>query len=145
MSNASQKEKLFGALKRKMELLSKVLGITKAQKNYIADDDMEKLLSELDLRQKLIDEILMLDNSIDRAYLKSLIEQGDTQARELNDSVKRTLQEISAEDKKNISSAENKVTEYKEQIRIIKSEKNRMNSYSNSNANSDGIFIDKKK
>ncbi len=145
MSVSNKKIQLIQILQKKTRLLSSVLQITRAQKLYIEDEDAEKLLSELDTRQKLIDEILNLDKTIDRVYLNQLIGEGDPQAVKLDNEIRLLLKNIAEEDKRNIREAEEKVTEYKNEIKNLKSEKERLNKYTNGSAYSDGIFIDKKK
>lgn len=145
MAVNNRKIQLIQILGKKGRLLSSVLQITRAQKLYIADEDAEKLLSELNTRQKLIDEILNLDKMIDRVYFNQMIGEGDPQASKLDNDIKSLLKNIAQEDKRNIRDAEEKVSEYKSQIKNLKSEKERLNKYTNGSAYSDGIFFDKKK
>ncbi len=145
MSVSNKKMQLVEMLEKKTGLLSAVLKITKSQKNYIADEDADKLLSELDERQKLIDEILRVDSLIDRTYMNQLVEEGDTRVSSLFNEIKTLLKYISEEDKSNIKEAEEKVSEYKNQIKKLKNDKARLNTYTSSAPYSDGIFIDKKK
>ena len=129
-------------LKKKKKLLEMIFQIAMKQQEYLDGDDVETLIKAIEERQKIISEIESLDS-----YAKQ-IDKKDAQSesvKALAGETKKILQEIAEADKKNIKAAEEKVEDYRGQIRSLKNNKKRIVSYQNIQDNVDGIYFDKKK
>ena len=145
MTEEKGKQEIEGILLKKKERLGLILEIARKQAGYLKSDDIESLVEAIEERQKFIDEIVELDKYVDD---NGLLGGGSDQApgiQALLADMKSILREIASEDKINIEAAEDKVEEYKKQIRGVKNNKNRIVSYQSAPADHDGIYIDKKK
>jgi hypothetical protein len=145
MTEDKQKQDIESILLKKKERLILVLEISRKQIQFLKDDDIDYLLETIEARQKLIDEIVELDEHIEANGLKNSADFDAPGAQALLGEMKSILQEIAQEDRINIGAAEDKVEQFKHQIRGVKNNKSRIVSYQSAPANGDGIYIDKKK
>jgi len=145
MANFEEKYSVKDILQSKKEHLLLILKIAQKQKQFLEADDVDILMEAIEARQKLIFEIAGLDKYIHDKNLKRDDSYQTPQAQKLHSDIKSILKDIASEDEENIKAAEEKVAEFKHQIRDIKKNKNRIVSYQNLPNIGDGVYIDKKK
>lgn len=145
MVNFEEKYSIKDILQSKKEHLLLILKIAQKQKQFLEADDVDILMEAIEARQKLIFEIAGLDKYIHDKNLKRDDSYQTPQAQKLHSDIKSILKDIASEDEENIKAAEEKVVEFKHQIRDIKKNKNRIVSYQNLPDIGDGVYIDKKK
>lgn len=145
MENNIKKTRILDALNEKIQLLFAILKIAKEQVQLIEDDDTDVLLEKIEVRKKFIQRILDIEKGIVEEGLKSHPAYSTVDVQAKLTEIKEIHSNIKVLDEKNCNLAESKVAEYKQQIREINGDKNRLSSYNNYADNSDGIYFDKKK
>lgn len=145
MTQSNEKKQILDALNIKKELLFSILEIAKQQSSLIKNDDAQVLLEKIEIRKTLIEKLIAIEKILVETGLKKHVEYSSDEAEMLHGELKSIHKEIATLDEVNCSQAESKVEEYKQQIREIKGDKNRITSYKNINDNADGIYFDKKK
>ena len=139
-------------LEQKLEVMKKMLDVTKSISEVIKKDDAEELLKILSGKQQLIEEVDQIDGKLLKffgddkdALIKFL--HSDSQAKAVNDSIVSTIKEIKALDDANLESIKNTFSKLKEDIATLKQTESALKGYGfiGGTGSRGGAFIDTKK
>lgn len=129
-------------LKRKHELLLKVLELTRLQEELILNDNTDELLSNIGKRQGLIDELDEIQAELpDKDSLKN-----NTDCLQLITVVNSVLNQIQEQDTKNEQAALLRMDALRDQLRKVSEGRKTITGYDNANkVDVSGIYINKGK
>lgn len=137
--------KLMEAQIKQIELLSQVLLSTRRQKEYIEKGDVETLISEIDKRQRSLDELLLLNKELEALKLNGACIITGTRLQQMEGEIKRLCCEIEELNYENNQNAQKKLNEYRNNIADLRKRKKVFKSYAYRFIREDGIYFDKKK
>lgn len=143
----------------KLNLLEKILNLTKAQSQSIAAEDLNGLENLISDKQKLIDEISKLDEEFSDCFqelkrglnvesldeLKGIDIPGADRLQEIIDRIMETLKEICEIEKRNEAEVRKLMNAIGDEIRKINQAKKANAAYMPRQTGSPSYFIDKKK
>ena len=124
-------------LKKKNELLARVLEITEAAVFTGGEDDPEVFIGLIEMRGEIFNQIKILDDEISDAAL-------NTEAEAILADIKKTAGKIYAVDKRREAETARMMAGLKKSLKEIKDGRNVSQKYTDFIAVSDGMYFDKK-
>jgi len=127
-------------LTQRNALLEKVLAVTRAQPDLIAQDNQDALLDNIALRQELIDALVELDKHLPESSARSR----DAASAELEEQAHVLHQEIMTQDSENEALAQKRIEELQTQLRKLKAGKTAFSGYEKPTADPGATYFDTK-
>ena len=131
---------------KKRDLLARMLELTKQEKQHLSTDDLDALLETTKQWSAVAAEIDALEQAFQAILQKTAEEDRQFPFDEINDEMTQLLNQINQLQKESYELANEKIDQYKTDLKTVKRSNMRVTSYSNPyTANTDGIYFDTKK
>ncbi len=134
------RENLLGLLEQKKELLTKMRDITKEFAELLEADDVDAFVDGLQQREDIIKKIDAF-TKIER----QMSEIEDEQVKLLKQQSRDIIQEILKIDEQNTALAQNKIDQYRVQIRSLNQQKKGIGQYQKANKMNEAFYFDEQK
>ncbi len=134
-------DQVIELLKQRLDILDKILKLTKMQPKFIAQEDMDDLLTSISVRQKMIDQLQEIQNTLPDVNILRTEPDFST----LNAKSDALVTDIAVQDKLNEQKAEERAEELKTQLKRNRDGQKAFKGYESFGTEVGATYFDKQK